>query len=102
MAIYRFVGDHADVYNPPYNFRRFGQKAEMDEALAKHVVLLGVQLIPEAEFDAIGFSDEDISRYPSAISHMNAPDDFKRRKKTALMALHDFRESLKAQPAAKE
>jgi hypothetical protein len=99
MAIYRFVGDNADVYTPSYALRRFGQKADMDDALAKQVILNGVQLIPEAEFEAIGFSDDEIAKYPSAISHMSAPDEFKRKKKTALIALHEFREALKAQSA---
>ncbi len=102
MATYRFVGDCADVYNPPYNFRRFGQKAEMDDALAAKCVRAGVQLIPEAEFDAIGFADDELAKYPSAVSHMKAPADFQRRKKTALIALHDFRTSLKAPTPAKQ
>jgi hypothetical protein len=96
MAIYRFVGDVADIYNPPYNFRRFGQKADIDDALAQLVVGRGVPLIPEAEFEAIGFADAELAKYPSAISHMSAPDDFKRRKKTALIALDEYRRALKA------
>lgn len=95
MANYRFVGDQADIYNPLYQFRRFGQKADMDDACARQHCLKGVQLIPEAEFDAIGFTDDELKLYPSGISHMGAPDDFKRKKKTALVALHAFRESLR-------
>jgi len=100
MAIYRFVGDCADIYNPPYNFRRFGQKAELDDALARQVVVGGVQLIPEAEFASAGFTDEELAKYPSAVSHMTATDEFKRKKKAALGALHEYRESLRAQSSA--
>jgi hypothetical protein len=102
MAIYRFVGDQADIYNPLYQFRRFGQKADMDDACAHLHCLKGVGLIPEAEFEAIGFTDDELKLYPSAISHMSAPDEFKRKKKTALMALHAFREALRNPQASAE
>jgi hypothetical protein len=95
MAIYRFVGDSADVYNPSYAFRRFGQKADLDDAQAQQLVAKRrLPLIPEAEFDAIGFTDDELAKYPSAISHMNAPAEFQRKKKTALIALEEFRHSL--------
>jgi hypothetical protein len=100
MSIYRFIGDCAEIYNPAYQFRRFGQKADLDDALAKHVVSQGVQLIPEAEFEAIGFTDAELAKYPSAISHMNATDEFKRKKATAMVALAEYRQSLAAPVAA--
>jgi hypothetical protein len=99
MANYRFVGDHVDLFSPSIALRRFGQKVELDDALAKHAALGGAQLIPEAEFDAIGFTDAELLKYPSAISHMKAPEDFKRRKKVALIALYDFVKTLKTPPA---
>jgi len=100
MAIYRFVGDCADIWNPNFQFRRFGQKAELDDVIVKHAVSQGVQLIPEAEFDAIGFTDAELAKFPSAISHMAAPDEFKRKKATALVALAEYRASLAPPTAA--
>jgi hypothetical protein len=99
MSIYRFVGDFADVFNPPYQFRRFGQKADIDDTLAQQLVRKRVPLIPEAEFEAIGFADDELAKFPSAVSHMGAPDEFKRKKKTALLALDEYRKSLAAHPA---
>jgi hypothetical protein len=96
MSIYRFVGDHADVFNPAYQFRSFGQKAEIDDALAQQLVRKRIPLIPEAEFEAIGFTGDELAAHPSAVSHMSAPDEFKRKKKTALLALDEFRKSLAA------
>jgi hypothetical protein len=100
MAIYRFVGDQADIYNPLYQFRRFGQKADIEDACARQHCLKGVQLIPEAEFEAIGFTEDELKLYPSAISHTGATADFKRKKKTALVALHAFRQALRNPQAA--
>lgn len=99
MSIYRFVGDQADVYTPTYQFRRFGQKAEIDDVLAQQLIRKRIPLIPEAEFEAIGFTDDELAKFPTAISHMGATDEFKRKKKTALLALEEFRTSLAAHPS---
>jgi len=92
---FRYLGDTSEVFNPSYSFRRFGQIADMDEDFAQQKCVEGLPIIPEETFDSIGFEDAELEKYPSAISHMEAPQAFKEKKKRALDALHQYREHLR-------
>jgi len=97
MSTFVFVGDFADIQNPNYNFRRFGQREDMDEQFAQSMVKRNVPLIPATVFDALQISPEDLKAYPNAVSHARAPEDFLKKKQAALEALSQYRESLLAQ-----
>lgn len=57
-GVYRFVGTESNV--GAIKMRRFGQRFQMAEDMAKSAILGGAALIPEEDFKAIGFTDEDM------------------------------------------
>lgn len=56
--VYRFVGTESHV--GPTTMRRFGQRFNMSEEVAKTVIKGGCALIPEDQFNALGFTEEDM------------------------------------------
>lgn len=56
--VYRFVGAESTVGN--LTMRRFGQRFNMQEKVAETCIKGGCALIPEEEFNAIGFTEEDM------------------------------------------
>jgi hypothetical protein len=58
MAIYRFVGRDSMVGR--IHMVRFGQRYQMPEDVAKAAIKGGCALIPEEDFNALGFTDEDM------------------------------------------
>ncbi len=96
MASFRHVGSESAILDTPHSFTRFGQKAEMDEQFAHERIADGLPLLPEAKWAEIGITDKELTDYPMAQQHSGAPAVFQEKKRKALLALHDFRESLKA------
>ena len=97
MSIYRFIGSQGAIIDSPHTFHRFGQKAEIDDKTAAEKIADGFPILPGAAFDALGFTEKELTDYPSAQSHEEAPQSFKDKKRAALMALHELR---RGKPAA--
>ena len=95
MPSYRFAGSAGAIMDTPHTFERFGQKAEIDEALAAEKIAEGFPLLLASEFDACGLTEKELADYPSAESHEAAPEAFREKKNTVLMKLHELRESLR-------
>ena len=89
MATFRFIGDYAESEGVLYS--RFGQSVEMAEQTARAKALDGVALIPTADFE---FTEEECSRYSTAIARKDAPAGFLERYAAALEALYKFKEAV--------
>jgi hypothetical protein len=87
---FRFVGNASDI-GEGIRLTNFGQAVELSDELAREAALGGCALVPDAEFQAIGFTDKELVAYASAGSHERAPADFLEKKKSALIAAHELR-----------
>jgi hypothetical protein len=87
---YVFCGAHAHIGD--VELFRFGQRVELDSKVAAEAIAGGCSLLPAADFDAIGFTPEELKP-------INPPPGFEAKKHRALLACHALREG-KSQPAA--
>jgi hypothetical protein len=113
----RFLGIEADIVGHGRKLQRFGQAIELPEALAKELILGGgraqgwagaTAMLPEAEFDAIGFTEAQLKYFGLPASWNSdvkinkdtilSVAEFLEKKKDALMALHGYREKIEPQP----
>jgi hypothetical protein len=62
MPAFRFVGAHAQIYDTPYVFTRFGQLVELPEDLARRVILERVRLVPASVWDGLGITEAEIQK----------------------------------------
>ena len=97
MASYRFLGTMMEIPDLSMLVQRFGEKVELDKDVAENAVLIGAQMIPEDQFSALGFTDKELEENASSAAHDSAPDEFKKKKFKALTALHDFRQTVRAE-----
>lgn len=72
MSRYRHVGTYTQFLDTKIVLKRFGQQVEMDDALAAG----HPSLRTEAEFQSYGFTEEELKKFPTVASHVDAPDDF--------------------------
>ena len=88
---YRFLGDTASLYHEGgvIEFHSFGQSVELSDEQAAHLLAKNL-LLPEDEFARIGFSEEHLKEFPSAVSHSRAPEAFRQRKLQALKRAHEL------------
>lgn len=93
MKAYRFLGTHTDIGGYAA-LDHFGQRVELPAELAKDAVRGGASLLPEDQFEALGFSAEELSKHGTPGGRINAPDSFLRKHKAGLLAAHEYRESL--------
>ncbi len=92
MSVYRFVGRESIIHDTPHHFKRFGQRAEMDDAFADTAIAGGVPLITDAKFQEL-FSADDSNKSIEALlkDKATAPN-----VKAAWQAVHEHRERLKS------
>lgn len=94
--IYRFLGTECEITGLA-RLREFGASVELPEDLACGLIAppdnpdKGTPLLPAAEFDAIGFTPDELRRYQWPATHADAPEEFHEKKRAALDALHKFR-----------
>lgn len=91
---YRFLGTHSDA--GPIALRFFGQQIQMDDATAKDAVLGGCAIIPESDFQACGFTAEELRAYANPGPRSAAPSEFQSKVKAALVKHHDWRTMLES------
>jgi hypothetical protein len=75
-----------------------GSVLEMPEELAHGAIRDGAAILPEETFQTLGFTKEELEKYPNAKLQTSATPEFHAKHKAGRMALHDLRESLKAAP----
>ncbi len=78
MSQYRFVGAYCEigVDGSEAKLETFGQKVELSDELAKDVIGTdaagGAAIVPEAMFDEIGFTEQELSLYSNPLTHAQA------------------------------
>ncbi len=111
MSIYRHVGLETNIFGYR-KLERFGQSIDLPDDVAKGIILgagavqghAGASaLLPDAEFQAVGFTDAELRYFAtpaSWASDVNLKDgklyvaDFMTKKQAALEALHAYRLTL--------
>lgn len=96
------ITDHPEFSGQQHQERVFGDALEMPDALANRAISEGAALLPEKLFAAVGFTAEEIKKYPNARVQTNAPESWKQKHYKARLALHDYRLQLAAAPATTE
>jgi hypothetical protein len=83
MGKYVFVGTHCEIYDTPYKFSRFGQLAEVPDDVAKAAIASGAALLPQADFDKLGFNSDELKKFKDVVSHSKAPKEFIEKRDAA-------------------
>lgn len=96
MKTFVFLGSFSQVLSETpgesIKLTRFGQRVELsDDAAEQTRHPRGLPVIPAEDFDALGFTADDLRKFGAAQSHENAPAEFLQKKMLALQALHEYR-----------
>jgi hypothetical protein len=107
MSSFRFIGLLAEIAGYR-KLERFGQAIDLPDAVASELILgAGAEqgyagaaaLLPDAEFQAIGFTPEELQRFATPATQIGEKAQaFLEKKRAALQALDEYRQRL-AQPA---
>ena len=93
MTTFVFLGAYSEVLGAGIKLTRFGQRVDLPPEIADETKLAGgLPCIPTDQFDAIGFTAEELRKYGPAAAHENAPPEFLAKKAQALQILHTIRE----------
>ncbi|CAB4130888.1 hypothetical protein UFOVP130_42 [uncultured Caudovirales phage] len=97
MSEFRFVGSYCEIDGGRIKLEQFGQRVELPDNVAEIVVRGNGAIIPEDQFTAIGFTDQELVDYAFPGQRAGAPEEFRERVKAAHIAFHDYRQSLEQQ-----
>lgn len=86
---YRNLGSETDIGH--VQLRRLGQAVELDDILATEAIQGGACILPAADFDVLGFTDEELKMYATPGSQINAPAAFKEKLRAGWMAVDKMR-----------
>jgi hypothetical protein len=92
---YRFVGTFCAIDDGTH-LEVFGQSIELDQADAERAILQNAALVPEADFEGVGFTQQELEQYSSISLHEGAPAEFLEKRKQVWSILHAHRQSLLA------
>jgi len=97
--IVRFIGTVAEIgFGSVADFKYFGQSADLPESLYREAVLGSCGILPEPDFNAIGFTPQELKLYANPGARQSAPDEFRAKYKRAIDKLHANREALENPP----
>ncbi len=92
MTTFVFLGAYSEVLGAGIKLTRFGQRVELPPELAEQTSHpRGLPCIPAADFDALGFTPEELRKFGPAASHEHATAEFLAKKSAALEILHSIR-----------
>lgn len=97
MSVYHFVGSECELGTTKLN--RLGQQVTLADDAAKTAVLGNAQILPDAKFEAIGFTEQELSLYPFPGQQAQAPDAFKAKLKAAWIAVAEYKTELEKEGA---
>ena len=90
MSQYVYVGaSECVIWDTPFKFSRFGQVAEIPDAVALKAIAHRAALLPKADFDALGFTADELKKYAKSEMHHDAPGAFLEKRKAAWKKLHE-------------
>lgn len=98
MNAYRFVGSACVLWGIA-EFSTFGQRIELPEHTASEAIRGGAALVPEEEFEAIGFTADELKNFAFPGQQVNAPEPFKTKQRAAILAYQTRRHELQAERA---
>lgn len=90
-----FLGTEAIVSGQ--RLERFGQNIDLPANEGAAAIAGNAVLLPKAQFEACGFTPEELERYAFPGPRSNATSEFAEKWKNARLALHELREKLKVQ-----
>ena len=94
MTTFVFLGAYSEVLGAGIKLTRFGQRVDQPPEIAGETKLAGgLPCIPAEQFDAIGFTAEELRKYGPVAAHENAPPEFLAKNAQALQILHALRGS---------
>lgn len=87
-----FLGTVSEVWGHGIKLTRFGERVELPEDVAAETKIHGgLPCITAEDFDAIGFTADELKRYSVSATHDAAPLSFREKKAEALEILHTQR-----------
>ena len=94
MTTFVFLGAYSEVLGAGIKLTRFGQRVDLPPEIADETkVAGGLPCIPAEQFDALGFTPDELRKYCPVAAHENAPPEFLAKKAQALQILHALRGS---------
>lgn len=92
--IFRFIGIEGEIAGR--KLTRFGEMVELSEAESAGAIKGNFPILPDAEFQACGFTDVELSEYAYPGPRTECSEEFAAKWKAARVALHEIRERLKS------
>ncbi len=89
---YFYVGSESDLDGKKLS--RLGQKITLTDDVAKIAVLGGVALLPAEQFEALGFTEQELSLYPTRGMQATGNTDLKAKLTAAFDAANAYRKTL--------
>ena len=95
----RFIGAMCDI--GPIALKYFGQRVELDEATFREAVRGNAAILPEADFNRIGFTAEELAKYRIVAARRDPSDSFAVKYSKACDRLREIREEINNPTPAK-
>lgn len=95
MKPYFFVGSYCEIDGGRIKLERFGQRIELPDEVAETVVKGGGAILPEAKFQEIGFTEQELSLYAYPGQRAGAPEVFNQKVAAAHREFCLYREQVK-------
>ena len=92
---FNFLGSES-IIGESHRLQSFGQAVDLAGPEAANAILGGCALLDGGTFDQIDFNKDELARFGSLALHEQAPPEFLKKKKAALIAAHALRERLAA------
>lgn len=93
---YRFLGTYSEIGDVA-RLDQFGQAVDLPLALAEDAVAGGCALLPEDEFQRIGFTADELRRFAPPATHQGAPPEFLEKKRRALLRAQEIITAVQAE-----
>jgi len=100
LSPYVLIGGPFEIYDTAHSGEShlfnctLGAQFELEAEQANRSIADGAALLPKDLFDELGFSEDEIKKYPSANAQASAPAEFQAKLLAARKALHDYRAQL--------
>src|ERR1035441_2436286 len=86
MSAYRFVGSYCEIGG--VRLERFGQAVDLSDEVAETAVKGGAAIIPECDFQKLGFTEQEVSLYAYPGQREGAPEVVMSKIKASWVAFH--------------
>lgn len=91
--IYRFLGSESEIHGVA-KLTRVGQSIQLEASVAREAITGGCSLLPEVEFDALGFTDEELREFGGTYGRAAAPPEFIAKLRAGWVRVAELRAEL--------